>query len=82
MPSGDDASLMVDTRGTCERGLNRGFRNIGCAPPEQRGPGHDEASKRHQLVGLAKGPSDGQCTHRGARTHDHKVKGLALYRLS
>jgi hypothetical protein len=21
-------------------------------------------------------------THRGARTHDHKVKGLALYRLS
>ena len=24
----------------------------------------------------------GQNTHRGARTHDHKVKGLALYRLS
>ena len=23
-----------------------------------------------------------QNTHRGARTHDHKVKGLALYRLS
>ena len=22
------------------------------------------------------------CTHRGARTHDHKVKGLALCRLS
>ena len=25
---------------------------------------------------------DHQNTHRGARTHDHKVKGLALYRLS
>ena len=25
---------------------------------------------------------DQQNTHRGARTHDHKVKGLALYRLS
>ena len=24
----------------------------------------------------------GRNTHRGARTHDHKVKGLALYRLS
>ena len=24
----------------------------------------------------------GQVTHRGARTHDHKVKSLALYRLS
>ena len=24
----------------------------------------------------------GESTHRGARTHDHKVKGLALYRLS
>ena len=23
-----------------------------------------------------------QSTHRGARTHDHKVKSLALYRLS
>ena len=23
-----------------------------------------------------------QNTHRGARTHDHKVKGLALYQLS
>ena len=23
-----------------------------------------------------------QNTHRGARTHDHKVEGLALYRLS
>ena len=23
-----------------------------------------------------------KCTHRGARTHDHKVKSLALYRLS
>ena len=23
-----------------------------------------------------------QNTHRGARTHDHEVKGLALYRLS
>ena len=25
---------------------------------------------------------DRQSTHRGAQTHDHKVKGLALYRLS
>ena len=24
----------------------------------------------------------GNCNHRGARTHDHKVKSLALYRLS
>ena len=27
-------------------------------------------------------PCSHWCTHRGARTHDHKVKGLALYRLS
>ena len=27
-------------------------------------------------------PSSHWHTHRGARTHDHKVKGLALYRLS
>ena len=27
-------------------------------------------------------PPHEKFTHRGARTHDHKVKGLALYRLS
>ena len=27
-------------------------------------------------------PMPGKNTHRGARAHDHKVKGLALYRLS
>jgi hypothetical protein len=29
-----------------------------------------------------RGHDEAQHTHRGARTHDHKVKGLALCRLS
>ena len=34
------------------------------------------------VCALARCLSSGQNTHHGARAHDHKVKGLALYRLS
>ena len=36
----------------------------------------------HPLERQAKKLKAKKSTHRGARTHDHKVKGLALYRLS
>ena len=40
--------------------------------------------KEDQREKTERAPSPGsrQNTHRGARTHDHKVKGLALCRLS
>ena len=41
-------------------------------------PGLQQAGPQHRYCSAGKA----KVTHRGARTHDHKVKGLALCRLS
>ena len=45
-------------------------------------PGQPGAPPRVSLSHTDCSPSSHWRTHRGVRTHDHKVKGLALYRLS
>ena len=48
--------------------------NQGVSPDPKSQGINDEATKQYD--------NKLKTTHRGARTHDHKVKGLALYRLS
>ena len=43
---------------------------------------HHKANKKSLLKKKANKKSNEIIAHRGARTHDHKVKSLALYRLS
>ena len=52
------------------------------------GGGGSDSCGKHKLhvwnvsANSCEHPTHQHSTHRGARTHDHKVKGLALYRLS
>ena len=43
---------------------------------------HKLPTYANEVIGNAAATTDPRNTHRGARTHDHKVKGLALCRLS
>ena len=50
-------------------------------PPKRKGYGRKQ-NQRKTTSERAPSQRKWQNTHRGARTHDHKVKGLALCRLS